>query len=89
MGAILEEGVRHGHLSKESGSSSGTKKYGNSLQKKKEGDTNSIFQGERKRNPINESNHQNQSKQQYYQQPHFFVVTLVVCQTHVIQTYQL
>lgn len=38
----LEEGVREGRLKKQASSPSETKKYGNSFQKKKEGDTNVI-----------------------------------------------
>lgn len=47
MRVRLEEGVREGCLTKEANSSSGTKKHGNSFQKKKEGDTNAISQGGR------------------------------------------
>lgn len=48
MGMHLEEGVCEGRLSKEEASTS--KKYGGSFSKKKEGETNSVFVG-RKRRP--------------------------------------
>ncbi|XP_050878200.1 uncharacterized protein LOC127082022 [Lathyrus oleraceus] len=59
----LEEGVREGRLKKQASSPSGTKKYGNSFQKKKEGDTNAISHGGRQRRPRNGSDLHNQSQQ--------------------------
>lgn len=53
MGMHLEEGVREGRLCKEEEST--TKKYGGSFSKKKEGDTNSVFVG-RKRRPYARKN---------------------------------
>lgn len=63
MGVILEEGVNEGRLTKETGSSSGTKKYGNNFQKKKEGHTNANSQGGGQRRSKDGSNHPNQSQQ--------------------------
>ena len=56
MGMRLEEGVRAGRLTKDVGSSSGTKKPGSSFQKKKEQDVSLVSQGKPRRN----ANHQQQ-----------------------------
>ncbi|XP_058740943.1 uncharacterized protein LOC131613274, partial [Vicia villosa] len=45
MGMRLEEGVRTGRLTKESGSSSGTKKFGSGFPKKKEQSVDMVSQG--------------------------------------------
>ncbi|PNX82497.1 coatomer subunit zeta-3, partial [Trifolium pratense] len=45
MGMRLEEGVREGRLVRESGSSSGTRKFGNSFPKKKEQEVSMVAQG--------------------------------------------
>src|SRR3954464_9394851 len=45
MGMRLEEGVRTGRLTKEGGSSSGTKTFGSGFQKKKEQSVDMVSQG--------------------------------------------
>ncbi|GAU51647.1 hypothetical protein TSUD_414690 [Trifolium subterraneum] len=67
MGMRLEEGVREGRLTKESGSSSGTRKFGSSFPKKKEQEVGMVAQG-RPRN----SN---------YQQQHIAAITPVINST--------
>jgi hypothetical protein len=49
MGMRLEEGVREGRLAKDSGSASGTKKFGNSFPKKKEQEVGMVAQGKPRR----------------------------------------
>ena len=56
MGMRLEEGVRAGSLTKDVGSSSGTKKPGSSFPKKKEQDVGMISQGK----PRGNANHRQQ-----------------------------
>jgi DNA primase len=50
MGMRLEEGVREGRLAKESGSSSGTRKFGTGFPKKKEQEVGMVAQGRPRRN---------------------------------------
>ncbi|KAK2427997.1 hypothetical protein QL285_026540 [Trifolium repens] len=50
MGMRLEEGVREGRLAKESGSSSGTRKFGTGFPKKKEQEAGMVAQGRPRRN---------------------------------------
>src|SRR3954464_5831385 len=52
MGMRLEEGVRTGRLTKEGGSSSGTKKFGSGFQKKKEQSVDMVSQGRQKETSI-------------------------------------
>src|ERR1051325_11563059 len=54
MGMRLEEGVRTGRLTKEAGSSSGTKKVGTSFPRKKEHDIGMVSRGKPRKNVIHQ-----------------------------------
>ncbi|MCI54851.1 hypothetical protein A2U01_0076101, partial [Trifolium medium] len=71
MGMRLEEGVREGRLVRESGSSSGARKFGSPFSKKKEQEVSMVAQGRPRR-----SNYQQRQQQQ-----HIAVVTPVVNST--------
>ena len=62
MGMRLEEGVREGHLSKDEASIS--KKYGGSFSKNKEGETNVVSAGRKRRPHVRKNSQSRQHKHQ-------------------------